>query len=185
MDNTVRKRRRPAVACTECRRRKVKCDRTLPCTSCFLGTLTCTYNFPIIPIENPGPPAMFATDAGSDWNPMSSFAMLDSDSQRFYGNGIESSETPLDTVSNIRHQAIATGPSGEGLDAVPGLSDMTNTFSPSPSVQDGTNPTRSNLSRGTHLTPNHWKSVFKEVCRKCHHFANLTRLTSWRRFDLT
>jgi len=168
MDNTVRKRRRPAVACTECRRRKVKCDRTLPCTSCFLGTLICIYNFPIIPTQNSGPSASFVTDAGSDWNPMPPFAMLDSNLQRFYGNGTESSETPLDTVSNIRHQAIATGLSEEGLDAIPGLSDMINTSSPSPSVQDGTSSTKSNLSRGTHLTPNHWKSVFKEVCRKYH-----------------
>ncbi|TLS27154.1 hypothetical protein PpBr36_04061 [Pyricularia pennisetigena] len=29
-----RKRRRPALACDECRRRKVKCDRAVPCTNC-------------------------------------------------------------------------------------------------------------------------------------------------------
>lgn len=29
-----RKRRRPALACTECRRRKIRCDRQNPCTQC-------------------------------------------------------------------------------------------------------------------------------------------------------
>lgn len=196
MDNTVRKRRRPAVACTECRRRKVKCDRTLPCTSCFLGTLTCTYHYPVIPIQNSGPPANCVTDPGFAWNSMPPFAMLDSNLQRFYGDCIESSETSmlnphgpnhheLDTVSNIRNQAIVTGSSGEGLDAISGLFHGTNTSSPSPSVQDGTDSTKSNLSRGTHRTPNHWKNIFKEVCEKYHHFANFIKLISWRRFDRT
>jgi hypothetical protein len=30
----VRKRRRPAYSCTECRRRKVRCDRAIPCGQC-------------------------------------------------------------------------------------------------------------------------------------------------------
>lgn len=30
----VRKRRRPAYSCTECRRRKVRCDRAMPCGQC-------------------------------------------------------------------------------------------------------------------------------------------------------
>ncbi len=29
-----RKRRRPALSCTECRRRKVRCDQKIPCTQC-------------------------------------------------------------------------------------------------------------------------------------------------------
>lgn len=40
-----RKRRRPAVACFECRRRKVKCDRNSPCAQCVqAGSATCTYS---------------------------------------------------------------------------------------------------------------------------------------------
>lgn len=30
----IRKRRRPALSCIECRRRKIKCDRNLPCNHC-------------------------------------------------------------------------------------------------------------------------------------------------------
>lgn len=43
MENSVHKRRRPAVACTECRRRKVKCDRNLPCGPCTQSSLMCAY----------------------------------------------------------------------------------------------------------------------------------------------
>jgi hypothetical protein len=40
----VRKRRRPALACEQCRRRKVKCDRTSPCGPCRRsGSDLCTY----------------------------------------------------------------------------------------------------------------------------------------------
>ncbi|KAH7139916.1 hypothetical protein B0J13DRAFT_677046 [Dactylonectria estremocensis] len=40
------KRRRPAVACTECRRRKIRCDRTTPCGPCSKSPLglQCVYN---------------------------------------------------------------------------------------------------------------------------------------------
>ncbi|GLI73437.1 hypothetical protein PoHVEF18_001654 [Penicillium ochrochloron] len=40
----VRKRRRPAVSCIECRRRKVRCDRAKPCGQCTAhNTPSCTY----------------------------------------------------------------------------------------------------------------------------------------------
>jgi hypothetical protein len=39
-----RKRRRPALSCFECRRRKIKCDRNLPCSNCRQSKrVTCTY----------------------------------------------------------------------------------------------------------------------------------------------
>ncbi|KAF2759454.1 hypothetical protein EJ05DRAFT_498668 [Pseudovirgaria hyperparasitica] len=42
---TPKKRRRPALACTRCRSRKVKCDRNLPCNQCIrMGcTRQCTF----------------------------------------------------------------------------------------------------------------------------------------------
>jgi hypothetical protein len=41
----VKKRRRPALACEECRRRKVRCDRTIPCSNCVRSkTVSCTYS---------------------------------------------------------------------------------------------------------------------------------------------
>lgn len=39
-----RKRRRPALACEKCRRRKIKCDRNTPCDQCIrTKSETCTY----------------------------------------------------------------------------------------------------------------------------------------------
>lgn len=40
-----RKRRRPALSCNECRRRKVKCDQKVPCTPCARSkTAVCVYD---------------------------------------------------------------------------------------------------------------------------------------------
>ncbi|PLB50333.1 hypothetical protein P170DRAFT_508533 [Aspergillus steynii IBT 23096] len=41
--NSPKKRRRPALACLECRRRKVKCDRTTPCGQCTAHRSSCRY----------------------------------------------------------------------------------------------------------------------------------------------
>ncbi|OGM48041.1 hypothetical protein ABOM_002901 [Aspergillus bombycis] len=38
-----RKRRRQAVVCTECRRRKIACDRNTPCAQCIQSNSPCTY----------------------------------------------------------------------------------------------------------------------------------------------
>ena len=39
-----KKRRRPALSCVECRKRKVKCDRNQPCGPCKrMNVSTCTY----------------------------------------------------------------------------------------------------------------------------------------------
>ncbi|KAE9373126.1 hypothetical protein N431DRAFT_406457 [Stipitochalara longipes BDJ] len=44
---TPRKRRRPALSCVQCRRRKVKCDRKSPCTQCSqYNNTTCIYDDP-------------------------------------------------------------------------------------------------------------------------------------------
>lgn len=40
----VRKRRRPAFSCIQCRRRKIKCDRNVPCNHCTISHYTCTYD---------------------------------------------------------------------------------------------------------------------------------------------
>jgi len=40
-----RKRRRPALSCEQCRRRKIKCDRSYPCGQCLQSkTSTCSYS---------------------------------------------------------------------------------------------------------------------------------------------
>ena len=37
---TMQRRRRPPLSCTECRRRKLKCDRSLPCGQCVRSKTT-------------------------------------------------------------------------------------------------------------------------------------------------
>ncbi|KAI0911300.1 hypothetical protein F4823DRAFT_623658 [Ustulina deusta] len=41
--SSLRKRRRQTVVCTECRRRKIACDRNIPCTQCAQSGSACTY----------------------------------------------------------------------------------------------------------------------------------------------
>ncbi|KAK2002096.1 fungal-specific transcription factor domain-containing protein [Colletotrichum falcatum] len=49
-----RKRRRPALACEQCRRRKVRCDRNLPCNTCIrTGHTLCTYTSQTNPAARP------------------------------------------------------------------------------------------------------------------------------------
>ncbi|KAI1855452.1 hypothetical protein JX266_000317 [Neoarthrinium moseri] len=42
--NNTRKKRRPALACSSCRRRKIRCDRQTPCEQCIKANIeTCSY----------------------------------------------------------------------------------------------------------------------------------------------
>ncbi|RSL58413.1 hypothetical protein CEP54_007839 [Fusarium duplospermum] len=45
MERIPRRRRRPALSCTECRRRKIRCDREQPCQHCVSAKLQCAYRF--------------------------------------------------------------------------------------------------------------------------------------------
>lgn len=41
----TKKRRRPALSCEQCRKRKIKCDRNYPCNHCIQSkSATCTYS---------------------------------------------------------------------------------------------------------------------------------------------
>lgn len=43
MERRVLRRRRPALSCISCRRRKIKCDRNSPCGQCVLINSHCTF----------------------------------------------------------------------------------------------------------------------------------------------
>lgn len=48
--DTPRKRRRPPKACTQCRRRKVRCDQKMPCNQCTrLKISNCSYDATYFP----------------------------------------------------------------------------------------------------------------------------------------
>jgi hypothetical protein len=44
MERQPKRRRRPALSCIQCRRRKIKCDRTDPCKHCVAAKHHCTYD---------------------------------------------------------------------------------------------------------------------------------------------
>lgn len=52
MERQFRRRRRPALSCLECRRRKVKCDRSDPCRNCVSVKTKCAFK---IYSDSPGP----------------------------------------------------------------------------------------------------------------------------------
>ena len=43
MEHQPRRRRRPALSCIGCRRRKIKCNRDDPCAHCVSAKIQCTY----------------------------------------------------------------------------------------------------------------------------------------------
>lgn len=43
MDQHTRRRRRPAISCVECRRRKIRCSRGIPCAHCVSVGIQCVY----------------------------------------------------------------------------------------------------------------------------------------------
>ena len=45
MERQPLRRRRPAMSCLECRRRKIKYDRNDPCSHCTFAKIQCTYKF--------------------------------------------------------------------------------------------------------------------------------------------
>jgi hypothetical protein len=62
----ARKRRRQAVVCTGCRRRKIACDRNQPCAQCALACLECTYqhHYAVAPVgSSEGDPARAPVDS--------------------------------------------------------------------------------------------------------------------------
>lgn len=70
-----RKRRRPALSCVSCRRRKIKCDRTQPCKNCVSLQAECIYKLYVNEDILRGPPA--ATSSSSSTTRDSAHAVPD------------------------------------------------------------------------------------------------------------
>ncbi|KAH6663971.1 hypothetical protein F5X68DRAFT_251178 [Plectosphaerella plurivora] len=68
-----RRRRRPALSCFECRRRKIRCDRANPCGHCTLVKLKC--EFP----EYHGPPRPDRSDTSTSENAVPSVTEIPED----------------------------------------------------------------------------------------------------------
>ncbi|KAF4988530.1 hypothetical protein FDECE_15017 [Fusarium decemcellulare] len=60
-----KKRRRPALSCEQCRRRKIRCDRSLPCVNCIKSKISpCTYAPTHIPASRARKAATHGLDSG-------------------------------------------------------------------------------------------------------------------------
>ncbi|KAI0423587.1 hypothetical protein F5Y09DRAFT_209519 [Xylaria sp. FL1042] len=57
MEEQPRRRRRPALSCLTCRRRKIKCDRANPCARCVSTKTRCTYRLGSEPAAIPTHPS--------------------------------------------------------------------------------------------------------------------------------
>lgn len=158
MENPARKRRRPAVACTECRRRKVKCDRASPCGPCVLSSLICVYNssslqFTALTSDLAAGSAL-RQETGSDWE--SSAANVDNQT-RSYGN--------LQGGNSSTKDHSGTGSSTIGNNSLPSSTDTSLTaLTNSNELHSVPTSTRLCLSRATHLGHNHWKNIFEQAC---------------------
>ncbi|KAF2475088.1 uncharacterized protein BDR25DRAFT_253900 [Lindgomyces ingoldianus] len=62
MERQPRRRRRPALSCLECRRRKIKCDRNEPCAHCVSAKIQCTFK-----VYSDGPVIQQQPQQGSSW----------------------------------------------------------------------------------------------------------------------
>lgn len=58
-----RRRRRPALSCIECRRRKIKCDRSDPCGHCLSTSAQCNFKLFGDEAPHPGAPKRSAVQA--------------------------------------------------------------------------------------------------------------------------
>ncbi|KAK4142109.1 uncharacterized protein C8A04DRAFT_13477 [Dichotomopilus funicola] len=61
MPPMTRRRRRPALSCRECRRRKIRCDHNSPCTHCVRNQSECVYR----PFADDGPVVVAAAASES------------------------------------------------------------------------------------------------------------------------
>ncbi|EAW16800.1 C6 zinc finger domain protein [Aspergillus fischeri NRRL 181] len=106
------RRRRPAVACTECRRRKIRCDQAIPCRHCEKAALRCIYNHlrPNISQSNITPPAtarVIIPGSQSSANDSPQLTLSKDNKFHGFGSGSLDSDLSLDYVP----PALPTSPS--------------------------------------------------------------------------
>ncbi|KAL7907291.1 hypothetical protein GGI35DRAFT_470543 [Trichoderma velutinum] len=112
IENLPRKRRRPAVACVECRRRKVKCDRAKPCGPCYQSALTCFYRPASFsqsgPAPTPAPPAASAQQSlhnSFQSTNLTGSASLHMDQRTSPSSGFSEESRPKSAIQIDRHRS--------------------------------------------------------------------------------
>jgi hypothetical protein len=150
METPVRKRRRPAVACIECRRRKVKCDRTLPCKSCVHGASLCVYDGSVEAAARASMPRTVSNSALAD-------GQHDPSSRPSEGKGTHS----ISSISRS-HEFPDISASADGFGSRSAQSALMASLT-GPSLGDVQTSSASRLARPRHLARNNWKDLLFKV----------------------
>ncbi|EED13582.1 conserved hypothetical protein [Talaromyces stipitatus ATCC 10500] len=109
----TRRRRRSARSCNECRRRKVKCDRQVPCSRCLTTRKHCVYNNEVLSGVSSGntiPTSYTVHIAGPQVTPQSTVepALAPSrDDSRAEADGVDTISIPRYTHQNMTPGANA------------------------------------------------------------------------------
>jgi len=99
MDRQARRRRRPALSCLECRRRKIKCDRNDPCTNCTLNRCQCSFE----PYSNePVPITRQQPYLGTQWPATSSPSSSVAPATKQYST----SSAPVDSGTRLPNRSL-------------------------------------------------------------------------------
>lgn len=171
-----RKRRRPALACDECRRRKVKCDRALPCGPCIKSEILCIYTHPNHErnrttirnhMQTSSPRSLASPRLSIDSTPVPDFGIPFSD----YGDGI----LDLDTLEALGPSTlfVDTGRMEDDID----FFSMDGPFEQPPDYTPGSNPNSDSGRTDTDvqgmptviftntrvLGRSHWETAFDQV----------------------
>ncbi|KFA69820.1 hypothetical protein S40285_02432 [Stachybotrys chlorohalonatus IBT 40285] len=118
-DGLTRRRRRPAVSCNLCRRRKIRCNRELPCNNCLRARRPdCVYDHhpplrssqlhddgdaePVAALASAAPPLSGASDGSSVLSTASTVAL--SNRTATSTNASTISDGTVDGVQSMRHQ---------------------------------------------------------------------------------
>lgn len=97
-DVPVKKRRRPPLSCEQCRKRKIRCDRTFPCNHCKKSKdAICTYaasHKPEVTSRRPQP-SLPSTEASAHSSPRVPFPALQQERPDFEFSRQSTLPTPL------------------------------------------------------------------------------------------
>ncbi|KAK7229700.1 hypothetical protein V2G26_001870 [Clonostachys chloroleuca] len=171
-----RRRRRPALSCLECRRRKIKCDQKSPCTHCSRHKTLCAYRDDVLPIRRRRTPAS-TTSAPSPDPASPSRAALRTPGQQPPPNGNTSSdkqEGPSAPLTVSRDYGIVSGGSnlssnyrapGHSAD-IQGMLRRIQKLEESTNCQQHNHPSKRAIFCGNHPDPSSidepgdWKQLF-------------------------
>jgi hypothetical protein len=195
-DVIVRKRRRPALACEQCRRRKVKCDRASPCGPCQRSSLErCTYrperSRTVETINSRGPPSR----AG---NPRSDGETSISDWQRQLTADVLPPTPPMLLPSSVnaglpqllpdglrpRSSAISDGSSADSRMPPQGAVRLGGTGASTTDSDRRSMPVCASFLKSRFYGPSHWLNASEAVSDGCYDVILLPRATEINRSRL-